>query len=306
MLNKLKYLYKIYVKRPFAWIEFSFPVWSLLNRKSRRLYKNNPPKLDSVQQRIVKELETDGISITHIDDLFKDNPSLFKEIMSELDTLVPNAKQDPKKDHFKALWDTRSFYLDPKNSFVKFALSPKIIDVANAYMKMWTRLLLANGYIADVVPKSASKIKTQNWHRDAHDLKLVSVFIYLTDVMSEGDGAFFYVKKSHPGAKLGQLFPQPKPHSLKRFPSEEEVDAKIKSEDIVPCLGKKGTIIFSDGTGIHRGGYCTDNRRIMVLTAYTSDHRFTKTARISYPSNVESLISKYPPQSLYAVKLEKN
>jgi len=303
MFEKLKHLYKLYVKRPVASIEFTRPVWLFLNRKAQSLFDKNKPELNQVQKRVVTELEKDGISITHFDELFKDKPEIYLDMLRNLDSLVSNAKQDPKKDHFKAMWDTRSFYLDPNSSFVKFALSPQVIDVANTYMKMWTRLLLANGYVSEVVPQTETRIKTQNWHRDAHDVQLVSVFIYLTDVNSPRDGAFSYVRGSHPLGKFKSLFKQPKPHSLKKFPKEDEVNKSIQEEDVVWCLGKKGTIIFSDGTGIHRGGYCTENKRVMILTAYTSDHRFTKTLRLSYPENKEVFKLKLSPQARYTAGL---
>lgn len=302
--NFLKKLYLLYVLRPKAAIEFSWPIWLLLNRKPRILFKKNPPALNPLQQKIVAELKKDGLSITHMDELFADQPEIYADICARLGDLLKNAAQDPKKVHFKDLWNTRVFHLDPENGFTRFALSSRIVDIANAYMGMWTRLLLANGYHAAVRPKETGKVYTQRWHRDNHDKKLVVIFIYLTDVNAEGDGALWYIKESHPAGRFGKFFAQAKPYSKKKFPNEEVIDANIPEQYKTVCLGRKGTIIFTDGIGIHRGGYCTEHERVIALTAYASNHRYFTTSRISHPDDVGRLKSGLTEPAAYAAKLE--
>jgi len=46
MFEKLKHLYKLYVKRPIASIEFTRPVWLFLNRKAQSLFDKNKPELN--------------------------------------------------------------------------------------------------------------------------------------------------------------------------------------------------------------------------------------------------------------------
>ncbi len=302
MKNYIKHVLTLYVLRPKANIEFLRPVWLFLNRGPRELYKKHPPVLNALQQKIVDDLKRDGMSLTHIDDLFADQPEIYKAMCDQLPGLVANAVQDPKKAHFKILWHSRFFHLDPNNPFVRFALSDRLVGIANAYFGMWTRLLLSNGYIADPT-NDGKKINTQNWHRDAHDNQLLSVFMYLTDVNSERDGALWYIKGSQPGGPLGTLFPQRKPHSVRLSPTDAEMEANIPADKFVVCTGRKGTLVICDATGLHRGGYCTENRRIMVLTDFASNHRFRSTLRLSYPQSTNELREALSPQGQYAAHL---
>lgn len=297
--------YRLYIKRPFYAMKFSRPFWFFLNRKSRSLHEKKSVPLDTVQQRIVEELYREGISITTIQELFGDKPEFLFDIEKRLEKMIVEAKQDPKKIHFKNLWDTRSFFLDIKNGFVQFALSSKVVQIANAYMKMWTRLHLANAYISEVRDPTFEKVQTQNWHRDAHDKQLVVIFLYLSDVDTPEAGAFWYIRQSHVFGKFVNVFPQPTPHSLKIFPDERSVENMIPSEYKKVCLGKKGTIIFTDGTGIHRGGHSTADKRIVFLSAYASDNRFSKTTRIAYPEDVSELKSTLTEEGVYAAGLER-
>ncbi len=297
-------LTKKYIRRPVAAVEFSRPVWQVLNRDARLRYKANSVALDTLQERIVEDVRRDGVSIAHIEDLFADEPHIYEAILEELPKLIEGAVQDPKKIHTKDLWNTRSFELNPASGFVQYALSDRIINMANAYFGMWTRLLLGNGYLTDPNP-DRERIGTQNWHRDAHDIQLFSSFLYLTDVNGEEDGAFWYAKRSHPFGEFSTLEPQRKPYSVRPpLVSQATVEAAIRPEDRKLCLGRKGTIIFADATGLHQGGYCTAHRRIMFLADYCSGHRFSKYRRVAYPKDLVALRKMLSPQGLYAAGLE--
>ncbi len=299
-------LYRMYVLRPKAQVEFLRPVWMWCNRGARALYEAHKPKLSELQQRIVDGVKKEGIYITHIDALFADMPEIYAGMQETLPSMLEHAVQDHKKAHFKILWNSRFFHLDPKSPFVRFALAERMVDIANAYFGMWTRLILSNGYVAEPEPKK-DKVNSQNWHRDLHDVQLMSVFLYLTDVETEEDGAFWFVKGTHAYGDTSLAFKQRKPYSTRKTPPENEILPHIREEDKMLCLGKKGTLIFCDATGLHRGGHCTENRRIMILTDYASNHRFSKTLRLSYPEDaneLSELTASLSPQVLYAASLE--
>jgi hypothetical protein len=107
-------------------------------------------------------------------------------------------------------------------------------------------------------------IASQNWHRDGEDRQVLKIFIYLNDV-DEETGPFMYVKESIKGLKYGKLFPQRPPEGS--YPNES-VDKAVSPEDIKLCLGKAGTVIFCDTTGLHRGGYAFSKERTMFTASY--------------------------------------
>ncbi len=302
MLHALKQV----VKRGIASVEFSRPVWRWLNRGPRALFAENPSHPTPLQTRLIQEMKRDGITVTHMDELFADRPELFAGMIANLETRVSQAQQDPKKTHFKNLWNSRFFALDPKDEYVQFALSPEVLTVANGYMEMWTRLLLCNAYQTNLKEPGEARVQTQNWHRDAHDRQLAVAFLYLTDVETDEDGPFWYIKGSHVYGSLKSFYPQPAPYSGRGLNvPDEAVATQIPEDKKMMCLGKKGTIVFADGTGIHRGGYCTRNARVLALAAYSSEHRFAKSSRVSYPPDTGDLRAMLTPEGVYAARLER-
>lgn len=84
--------------------------------------------------------------------------------------------------------------------------------------------------------------KTRGFHVDSH-YKSIKAFIYLTDVNDMQDGPYCFVKGTHvdtPLKKLNNIV------GNKETPLADPLN-------IVPVLGKKGTLIISDQSGIHRG-----------------------------------------------------
>lgn len=291
--------------RPLKAVEFSKPVWSLLNRDARKQYEKNKPSLTATQTRIVSDLETRGFAVTHINDLFPREPEIYKKILEALPDLEARAVPDPKKEHFMNMWNSRTFALDPKSGFTQFALSPTVLNITNSYMKMWTRFLLANGYKSKITP-TEDRVNTQNWHRDLHDLRLVMVFVYLTDVNDIGDGPLWYIEGSHKNKEWAKKFPMPIPLSkIYSDFSEDSLRRSIPVEKQKMLLGKKGTVVFADTRGLHRGGHCTKNARTIFVTGYTSDHRFSHFRRFSYPQDMSNFAQSLNPEGRYAVHLEK-
>ena len=77
----------------------------------------------------------------------------------------------------------------------RFALQAPIVDVANAYFNMFTRVSYFNIWHTFSTPVHARA--TQLWHRDPEDRYILKVFLYLSDV-DDGAGPFTYAAGSHP------------------------------------------------------------------------------------------------------------
>ncbi len=156
---------------------------------------------------------------------------------------------------------------DMKNPFVELTLSPTILDVANSYMNMYTKLKYYDLALTIPVPAGSQAVQSQRWHRDPEEKKIVKVFIYLNDVDSTA-GPFFHVNGSNYEGKYGRLFPQKPPEGF--YPPEGAVEKAIAKEDIREMTGRAGTLMFCDTSGIHRGGYATAKERLMYTAFFAS------------------------------------
>jgi ectoine hydroxylase-related dioxygenase (phytanoyl-CoA dioxygenase family) len=155
---------------------------------------------------------------------------------------------------------------------------------------MWTKLVYYDLALTLPVGESAP-VQSQRWHRDPEEKKICKVFIYLNDV-DENTGPFTFVLGSQYGGKYGHLFPQKTPEGS--YPNEEILLKKIDPRDIKLMTAPKGTVIFCDTSGLHRGGYAKTKERLMF------------TAFFSAPTNSEKPWYKISKEEKENLKKELN
>lgn len=259
-MKPLKYPLHLYFKA-----RNTKPVWRLLNNKAINLLSKNKPSLDSEQKRIVAEMKRTGIAVSTLDTLFPGQNML--QILSDYSkTLYPEEAEQGKKLYLKKYWDRFPIF-DLNNPFLKLTLEKKIVDIANGYMEMWTKLKYYDLAMTLPVPEGSNAIQSQRWHRDPQEKKIIKMFIYLNDVGDDA-GPFFHILESNHDGKYGKLFPQKTPEGI--YITEEEIRKTIPAENIKKMTGKAGTVIFCDTSGIHKGGYATKNERLMFTSFFTS------------------------------------
>lgn len=282
--------------RPYYHFRMWFPIWKFLNAKPRRLYAASSPQLTEAQKRVVQELSTDGIAISHLDELFPGR-SMLAVLQSEMRRLESRATPNEKKMFLTQLIELYPV-LDVESPFVTFALSPEVLGCVSAYLGMWPKLFYYTLGVTEPVEPGLLPRQSQNWHRDPEDRFLCKVFVYLTDV-DASSGPFTYVRRSTRGHEWGNVYPQRPPHG--RYPPEGEVERRIPASDIRSCTGRAGTVIFADTSGLHKGGYATANRRVMSTTGFITS---ASTRGVSYtrPPDFERRIAAYPPIAQYALR----
>jgi hypothetical protein len=96
----------------------------------------------------------------------------------------------------------------------------------------------------------------QRFHFDLDDYRFMKVFFYLTDVDKDA-GPHVYVRGSHKGKKLSELFP------MRRF-SDEEVEARYAADRIVSIEGRAGDGFVEDTFGIHKGAPPKSRDRLLL------------------------------------------
>ncbi len=255
------------------------PVWKFLNRKAVYEWKKENPVLDGEQKRVVGELQKNGIAFSSVEklgfsDLFLEMKNFAESRLQDQEIIneIESKKEYPKgkkgeKTFFVYLFggDKNMGQLDGKNPFIKFSLSAKIKDVASGYLKLKPSFNSFYLMSTIVVPMGSEEYLSQRWHRDPEDKKLVKVFVYLNDV-GEGTGPFAYVQGSQYGGKWRHLFPQRPPAGS--YPPIGQVEKIVPQSDIKICTAPAGTIIFCDTSGLHKGGFSTENSRLMSMSCY--------------------------------------
>ncbi len=106
------------------------------------------------------------------------------------------------------------------------------------------------------------EVETNFWHKDRDGVKLVKIFIYLSDVSHES-GPHFFILGSHKKKPL-RFVPQ--------FRYEDKVIKKyFNNNNIFEICGDKGTCFIEDTSGFHRGSKPINNniRSILSFTYFT-------------------------------------
>ncbi len=258
--------------------------WTLgRNLASRRSYRSNPPALSALQKRLVEELLATGISACHVDELFEDKTtwqriSKFIEEFSggeQVQALIQKRRQEfeEKKEvgagHYIITYYDQSQkpMIDASNLLLGFALDSSILNVANAYLGLWSKLIYFDMW--HTLPlNTEARISSQRWHRDPEDHRKIRTFLYFNEVDSD-NGAMEYLVGSQVGGPYEHVFPWADPLGYP-YPPDGEVERQIPASQHVVLKGPPGTLVFCDTAGFHRGGTTKTRPRILATSAYVT------------------------------------
>ena len=141
--------------------------------------------------------------------------------------------------------------------------SRRLLDLANTYLEMWSKLEYVDVWYSVPQPAEAQRISSQRWHRDYNDKHLLKVFLYLVDV-DENMGPFQYVPGSQTGravrARLALAAARPElPHrGGARDPHPRVLDQGVHSSEGDADLLQHGRVsprrLLHDGPARARNG----------------------------------------------------
>lgn len=251
--------------------------WSLSNARSRFQYLLDRPQVDDQTTALVASLKRDGIAIVDGTQLLGN--ALVDELAQEVaareaaqpDVLAAHRSETLIADH-KARYRFSLLGLaprwEPDSIFARFALAPGIRDVANAYYGLNARLRYYN--VWRTFPTSSPPGDSQLWHRDREDRWIFKAFFYLTDV-DQASGALSYVPGTHGRGSVRvapEAFKEPGHSNLRSRDDQMERVAPPATWRI--ATGKRGTLVFVDTSGYHKGGFSTTHERNVFTCMYTS------------------------------------
>ena len=248
----------------------------LSNRASRGHFGEAPPALDDVQQSILSDVREQGYSVRSFQDVFSD-AGLWGEIEEQRDRFVASTEADlaaggehvrvrPGKE-FVVRLQSYGVELGPADPWFRAVSSQRLLDVANAYLEMWSKLEYVDVWYSVPQPATAERISSQRWHRDYNDKHLLKVFLYLVDV-DESMGPFQYVAGSHPRGPYSDAWGW-EPLG-QHYPTEEELESRIPPSAVQTFTGPAGTLLFCNTAGFHRGGFSTTKPRVLATATYSS------------------------------------
>jgi hypothetical protein len=259
----------------------------LSNRASRRRFASDRPILDDVQRRIVAELEDQGFSMLTFSEIFTDEGA-WSEIEDQASRFVGETESSLKTNRealrvragkeFVVRQLSYGVELGLDDAWFRTCASHRMLDVANTYLGLWSKLEYVDLWYSVPQPEDADRIASQRWHRDFNDRRLVKAFLYLVDV-DEGNGPFQYVQGSAPGGPHGDAWPW-KPLG-ENYPPEDELEQRIR-DDARVFTGAKGALLFCNTAGFHRGGFATERPRVLATATYSSPASLASLTERSY------------------------
>lgn len=263
-------------------------------------YRINRQSTNGEVSRVISELDQRGIAITTAQTLLGPD-SCYNELKVAVDNLESHmadqiATARANVDNPKA-WKSFTLQLlgkrpllDPDEIYVRFALQKPVLQIANAYFGMYTRLRFYN--IWHTLPTNLSPRQSQLWHRDPEDRYIFKMFVLLSNV-DDRAGPFTYAAGSHPkgGLRRYPAYTVTKKDRARRS-TDSQMAEVVSPNKWVKGVGTEGTIIFADTRGFHKGGFACEQDRIIYVCMFTSQasrypEMFERPEKISIPQDKE-------------------
>ena len=268
------------------------------NKRARGLFDNAPPALTDVQRRVLDDLERDDYALVPFAELVP--KEMLDAVQADGETFVQQAESRDARDETKDYLIRRYAQGEEvaiTSPWLSACLSTHLLDLANTYLRMWSKLEYVDFWYSVPVEGDSSRIMSQRWHRDFDDKHLLKAFLYLVDVDAE-TGPFEFVAGSARGRTAADFYPW-YPGSP-AYPPDREFDAAVDAKDIKTFMASAGTLILCNTSGFHRGGFATSKPRVLATATYCSPASLATLTERNYrlPKGAEKTLS---PAQRYAV-----
>jgi len=243
------------------WFEKSvlFPRYQTLLRQ----HKEHLPKLDAVEQSIVEQLEQNGVCLTSLDDLsIPDSHQLLEAAQPITNELSQQSRSPSHLGKHTLMANAEQLLAHPE--IIRWGLSERLLRIVECYLGLPVGYGALSFYYSVADGRDAGP---RIWHRDKEDWKMVKVAVYLNDV-DEFGGPFQCVKPDI-NKFLIETLPQYK--GLTNLELEHLLKTKNPDDYLTSCIGKAGTVIFTDTSKYyHRGKPPSKRDRSAIFFHYFS------------------------------------
>ena len=249
-------------------------------------------ELSPTGKNVLNELNRDGIAITSIENLLID-VSDFNELSHAVDGMINSRNEEIAMLESQAADTTKigsktfnlellggELMFDSSDIFSRFALNPAVLNIANAYLRLYSLLRYYNVWYT--FASNADARESQLWHFDREDNYILKIFVYLKDV-EIGTGPFTYAPGTHRKGIHWNRKPESFTENNVLRTTDDQMSAVIPREKWITATGKKGTVVLADTRGYHKGGEARDDNRLMYTCMFTSPASDSKRL-LSYPA----------------------
>lgn len=166
---------------------------------------------------------------------------------------------------------------------IKLATSPDVYGIVGEYLGIPPILNLPESWFSFPVSKVGSQ-SAQNWHWDCDRIKWIKVFVYINDVTTT-NGPHAYLAGSHRGWMVQTEDSRAKRQDLLR---------EYNASDEVIFTASRGTVIFEDTRGFHRGTPLQCGCRLILQLEFSIDSFGQIHNKFSVPEKYYAEFSRYP------------
>lgn len=273
-----------------------------INRRYIRAFKQLSPTLTTVSKRVVSDLNANGIAFAEFSEFF--DPAFFDIIKNCFYDYLEKFNLNPaniqlnkgKGSYLDTIHKSHTFI--PNDPVSTYLSHYAFAAIASHYMQMIPRFV-GSSFWRTRIATGEDRIYSQQWHRDYNDRALVKIFLYVTDV-GPHEGYFEYFAGSHGYSPLRQAYDKIGSDGYRMYPDAAKIETfmhKIpiiklnelskeqkagehapwyRKPTIIQCQAPKGTLIFADTFGLHRGGYVKAGHRDMIMTTYSTNFNIHK------------------------------
>jgi Phytanoyl-CoA dioxygenase (PhyH) len=263
------------------------------NRGARRRFHSHAPPLDETQREIVAALDGQGYVSLPFSELLGEDVWQAVDMqgaafIADIERRMAEGalgKVRAGKEFVQRAYSFEGATLAADNPWFAACASRPLLDVANAYLRLWSKLSYVDFWYTAQQPATDERVASQNWHVDFDDKHLLKAFVYLTDVGPD-HGPFEYVPASQPGGRHHGVRAW-KPMGMGRVP-DEDVQQRVPAEEIATFTGAKGTLILCNTSGLHRGGFATAGPRVLATATYCSPASLKALSNRNFETTLET------------------
>jgi phytanoyl-CoA dioxygenase PhyH len=242
-------------------------------RRNRDRYFSPDRIADTAQRELVETLWRDGYVVTRFEELFGER-ALFEDSAEHARRLYREppgvyGAADRSKSSYLTKLAAGSF--DARHPFVRIALHPAVLNVANGYLRLRSTLRALE--LWHTRPTPGAPVHTQLWHRDADDVMNVKLFVYFTPV-TRSAGPLTYAPRTHPRGDR-RVAPE---HDAHHRSTDEQMAKVVPRGEWRILEGQPGTVVFADTCGFHRQLKPESEERVKLVGHYVSGRPYVPPA----------------------------
>jgi hypothetical protein len=219
----------------------------------KQQYARHLPAVGKDDRAIINGLRTNGVFVTSLERLGIPGTGDFLEQADAVER-----QHLPLRRSFQA----GSVPIMRHPGIFRWGLHNRLLDIAENYLGVPVGYDGINIFFTTADGRESG---VRLWHRDSEDRQMLKIAVYINDV-DEGNGPFQVLNRRISGfdRATGGTFPV-----LTQRQLEEALPNFDMARDVVTCVGKRGTVVFSDTASFyHRGMPAVTHDRYAIFFNY--------------------------------------